>query len=481
MPDLHSMSRLSLIGLLLLLQTGCSTASLRNLFSWNRRGDYHTLEELEKQSGKKTREPTKTASWNPLRRDSVTAAKPAEKPLADSSGDADPAASKHVGADSVGVAAADPFLKHDAAQPDRTRSTIRRVSAEISSPNVAEVAEPLIVGKPKTAAVGKPSEKPASSSLEARKLAELDALLEGRELASARRLSSEAAVTVGQAVESAKRTRETAEMRARDTVAAAERSVSVARQSAMNTMVQSSVDDAAEDRAEPLIRKRANHSAVATDSPETSEELSADTMIAEATEVDDDAEGTSVAAAEELFGSLRPASGKSAKKPPVKTTEFSWKSSAGPGDGDGNAASANPLKLAGMERELRTTDTFVSPEFDDQPVSDVKHHAPTSGNIIGDFGSSMAGPIDRVPAPLQSPRTVPKQTVDETSAAAEETNIEGSADLPDTSVGMGRTDLLLGLSARSWGLAVAGGIVIALLFLPARRRGALRQTAVGHA
>ncbi|MGV2334150.1 MAG UNVERIFIED_CONTAM: hypothetical protein LVR18_08535 [Planctomycetaceae bacterium] len=42
MPDFHSMSRLSLIGLLL-LQAGCSTTSLRNLFSWNRGGDYHTL------------------------------------------------------------------------------------------------------------------------------------------------------------------------------------------------------------------------------------------------------------------------------------------------------------------------------------------------------------------------------------------------------------------------------------------------------
>ncbi|MGV2334149.1 MAG UNVERIFIED_CONTAM: hypothetical protein LVR18_08530 [Planctomycetaceae bacterium] len=150
--------------------------------------------------------------------------------MADSAGDADQTSGKQAAANTVATVSGDPFLKDDAAQPDRKRSEIRRVSAEISQPEPAEAAEPLITGTVAKAATGKLSESSAKSSLEARKLAELDALLEGRELAGARRLNSEAVVKAGQVSESAKRVREVAQTRVRDTVVAAERTVAVARQ-----------------------------------------------------------------------------------------------------------------------------------------------------------------------------------------------------------------------------------------------------------
>ena len=469
MPDFHSMSRLSLIGLLLLLQAGCSTTSLRNLFSWNRRGDYHTLEELEKQSGKKAKEPTKTASWNPLKRNTEAATKPAEAPVADSAGAADQTSGKQAAANAVATVSGDPFLKDDAAQPDRKRSEIRRVSAEISQPEPAEAAEPLITGRVAKAASGKPSENLAKTSLEARKLAELDALLEGRELAGARRLSSEAVVKAGQVGESAKRVREVAQTRVRDTVAAAERTVAAAQQSALDadSAIQDSTEDESDDRAEPLIRNRASQSAAM--------------ITVEEAEVDDIVEHTSVAAAEELFGSLRPAAGKSAEKRPAKASEFSWKMSTVPKHRDGNSFSGNPLKLAGMERELSSDNATVSPEFDDQPVPDVKDHEPTAGETVENTESVVTGSFDSAAVSVQMSRAAPKRIVDETGATADETDMESSEESPAPSAGMGRTDLLLGLSARSWGLAIAGAVVIALLFLPVRRRDALRQTAVGHA
>lgn len=469
MPDFHSMSRLSLIGLLLLLQAGCSTTSLRNLFSWNRRGDYHTLEELEKQSGKKAKEPTKTAAWNPLKRNTEAATKPAEAPVADSVGDADQTSGKQAAANAVATVLGDPFLKDDAAQPDRKRSEIRRVSAEISQPEPAEAAEPLISGTVAKAATGKPSENSAKSSLEARKLAELDALLEGRELAGARRLNSEAVVKAGQVGESAKRIREVAQTRVRDTVAVAERTVAVAHQSALDadSAIQDSSEDESDDRAEPLIRNRASQSAAM--------------ITVEEAEVDDIVEHTSVAAAEELFGSLRPAAGKSAEKRPAKASEFSWKMSTVPKHRDGNSFSGNPLKLAGMERELSSDNATVSPEFDDQPVPDVKDHEPTAGETVENTESVVTGSFDSAAVSVQMSRAAPKRIVDETGATADETDMESSEESPAPSAGMGRTDLLLGLSARSWGLAIAGAVVIALLFLPVRRRDALRQTAVGHA
>lgn len=469
MPDSHSMSRLSLIGLLLLLQAGCSTTSLRNLFSWNRRGDYHTLEELEKQSGKKTKEPAKTASWNPLGRNTEAAVKSAESPLADSSGDADQTSGKRVPANTIATVSGDPFLIDDASQPERTRSTIRRASAEISSADPTEAAEPLIVAQAARAATGKPSERSGKSSLEAKELAELDALLEGRELAGARRLSSEATVKAGQVVESVRRTRETAETRARDTVASAERTVAVARQTALDAgrVIQDSPDEEIEDRAEPLIRNRLNQSAALT--------------TAEEAEADDLAEHTSVAAAEELFGSLRPASVKSEEKRPSKSAEFSWKSSAAPGQRDAGSSTFNPLKFVGMERELSTANPTVCPEFDDQPVSAVNQRAATADDTVGNTESFMAGPFEGTAASLQTSQADPRQMPDVSSAAADETGGGGSEESRGTSPGMGRTDLLLGLSARSWGLAIAGTVVIALLFLPAKRREALRQTVVGHA
>lgn len=61
----------------LLSQCGCSASSFRNLFAKNNRSDLHTLEELDAKNSSKAAEnaaaakpaDTKTASWNPFKRD----------------------------------------------------------------------------------------------------------------------------------------------------------------------------------------------------------------------------------------------------------------------------------------------------------------------------------------------------------------------------------------------------------------------------
>ncbi|MEY3457700.1 MAG: hypothetical protein RL215_857, partial [Planctomycetota bacterium] len=217
MSNRMSLVRLSFLGLLLLLHTGCSTHTLRNLFSWNRKGEPQTVAELD--AGKSKADPAtqsksesmKMASWNPFRRggaeagvaeasksasESSVAGSERQSPLLRNpfSNDANPGD--------------DPFLKDESARerqsgsardqdaestPSRTAKgserPIRRTAAAVAGVDEQpEMAEPLIASRP-----SRSTEQPPRSALEAQKLAELDALLDGRELAGARQAGRDAA------------------------------------------------------------------------------------------------------------------------------------------------------------------------------------------------------------------------------------------------------------------------------------------------
>ena len=484
--------QLLLLGLTLLALTGCSTSSMRNLFSWNRRSEYHTLEELDKQSGRKNAPPAKTASWNPLKR---TSSAPA---VADGTSSAPSAAKQEVasaspfagGLDRVDQASAkDPFLTDEAiADASKTRS-IQRTSAVISSDDditdsqatkatepseVAEMAEVLIVpGRNRSAAKTTTNDRTASpkttaekavpSSFEAQKLAELDALLEGRELAGARRAGKAASVKAGQAEEALKRAKAAAATRARKATDMAEQSAENTRKVIEESFVAEL--DALEDRAEPLIRNRP--------------ELVEDTEI------------TAVAAAEALFGSQDTATQPSASTPVEESPKFGWKSAASKSPSPTAASATPPFRLAGMQREAANdrpedaaqqylAESQPTPEFDAQPVSDAIQHAPTSGPPVRD-GSRNTSVLVAAPAPAQSPRPAQQRPVAEVSEAGEETETAESADSSTAVAEVGRAGLLFGLSGRTWCLAAAGGFVLALLFLPTRRRVLLGQTVAGQA
>ncbi|MFM7055357.1 MAG: hypothetical protein ACKO2P_00395 [Planctomycetota bacterium] len=517
MFDSRPLPRLSLIGLLLLLQAGCTTSSLRNLFSWNRRSEFHTLEELESQSGKKSAEPAKTASWNPFGRSAATPADSTPGSSAPSPEKQPPQPGSPVAEAADQKSAADPFLQDEALSSKSTRSRIQRTAAVISTPedsevtettNPGDVAEALIVAggkaqKPKQT----PPQKSAPSSLEARKLAELDALLEGRELAAARRVGSEASVKVNQTEETLRRTRATASSRARKAADTLDQSAVTARKTLEDTLAfddspadehalaDETVDDSS-DRAEPLIRNPPALPAVAASRqrpPAAQDAVSGDSDDERPLDNPEMAEATSVADADALFGSLQSSARQGVRATDPETSHFSWKSSATTTSRHSAAASGPPLRLAGMHRETPAGDTedgrdqtpvesTSSPDFDEQPISEGTHHAPTSGNTFKDAGSRAAGAFNPAPAPVHSAHSIAQASAAVAGEGSEEeTAVADSADSFAARAEVSRAGLLAGLSARTWGLVAAGGIVVCLLFLPAKRRVLLRPTATGHA
>lgn len=477
--------QLLLLGLMLLTLVGCSTSSMRNLFSWNRRSKYHTLEELDKQSGRKNEQPPKTASWNPLKRASSAPAV-ADGPSSAPSAEKQKMTAASPFAGGVDQASAkDPFLKDEAIAHASGPRSIQRTSAVISSDDdtvesqatepaePAEVAEALIVtarnrsaNKTTTnhsaASPKRTSEKPVPSSVEAQKLAELDALLEGRELAGARRAGKAASVKAGQAEEALKRASAAAATHARKATEMAEQTAEITR----NVVEESFVAefDALEDRAEPLIRNRPD--------------------LVEDTEI------TAVAAAEALFGNQDAEPQPSVSTHVEESPKFGWKSAASNRPSPTVASATPPFRLAGMQREATSdrpeqsdqqhvTDSRPIPDFDAQPVSDSVQHAPTSGSDFRD-GSRNTSVLFAAPAPAHSPRPAQQRPVAEVNEAGEEIEDTRSADSSTAAVG-GRAGRMFGLSGRTWCLAAAGGIVLVLLFLPTRRRVLLRQTVAGHA
>ena len=504
--------QLLLPGLMLLPLAGCSTSSMRNLFSWNRRSEYHTLEELEKQSGRKNAEPSKTASWNPLKRTASTTAvahgtppaQSAEKQIASSAGTA---------SSGVDMASAkDPFLRDEAIADASKPRLIQRTSAVISSDDdpaepqstnaagPAEVAEVLIApGRNRTAAkkatndntaaAKASSEKPVPTTFEAQKLAELDALLEGRELAGARRAGKEASVKAGQAEEALKRAKAAATTRARKATDMAERTAEISRK-VVEESFQAEVD-AQDDRAEPLIQNRPELSASALHSGEPADDHEEPTPDGANPERVEDTELTAVAAAEALFGSQDTTPQTPASTHTEEPRKLRWKSAAADRRNSAAAPAAPPFRLAGMQREAtadhpedgsseQVAESQPTPDFDAQPNSDAVQHAPTSGTPVRD-GFRSTGAIVAASTPEQSPRQVQERPAVEMSEPGEETKIAESADSPTTVAEVGRAGLLPGLSGRTWCLAAAGGIILALLFFPTRRRVLPRQTVAGHA
>ena len=106
----------------------------------------------------------------------------------------------------------------------------------------------------------------------------------------------------------------------------------------------------------------------------------------------------------------------------------------------------------------------------------LRHQAPPVRD-----GSRNTSVLVAAPAPAQSPRPAQQRPVAEVSEAGEETETAESADSSTAVAEVGRAGLLFGLSGRTWCLAAAGGFVLALLFLPTRRRVLLRQTVAGQA
>jgi hypothetical protein len=510
------LSTLSLIGLLLILQAGCTTSSMRNLFSWNRKSEYHTLEELQKQSGRKSPEPAKTASSNPLTGGESAAGESAMPPLASS--EKKQTRSGNSIADSGDQrSAADPFLKEETLTAASNPRTIQRTAAVISEPEPSEttgtvrnadVAEALIATGGK-AEKQKPvaAKKPVPSSLEARKLAELDALLEGRELAGARRVGTEASVKVSQTREALKRTRETAASHARTAADVADQTKTTARKIVEDSLAFESLSGAeadtdpaeyadSSDVAEPLIQHRSGRAAI-TDARRkpaaSSQDPLSDTEDAWPAEDAEITESTSVADAESLFGALHTSASRDSRSNAPETSHFNWKSSTASDSGSPAASPGLPLRLAGLHRETAAGDVKMSrnqipidspssPDFDEQPFSEKTHHAPTSGNTLRDAGSRAAGALTPAPAPVPSHRLKQHSLAPLTDeGAAKKSETTDSADSAGASAEVRRVALLSGLSARTWGLAAAGGIVLSLLFLPTKRRILLRPTAAGQA
>lgn len=470
MPDSLRLPRLFIPGLLLLLlQTGCSTSSLRNLFTFNRSDEYHTLEELEKQSGRKSEEPPKSRSWNPLKRATAAAAGSSREatvtPAETEQAPRETAASGNGARESH---AKDPFLRDEALT----------ATAKTSRPaERSESAEALIAPRSGKAAV-----EPSTSSLEARKLAELDALLEGRELAGARQVSGESAVTASRADTAAKKRRATAAKRPAEASQVAAKTASTDRPVVRKPVASAAArrDADVEERAEPLILERAESSKIA--SGDRMQAVESDAFADDAEELDE-TEPTSVAAAEMLFGGLSKAPVRSAAKASEESGEFSWKASAKSPSAATSAGSGSPLRLAGMQRTVdedeespALSEPELTPEFDEQPGAVAPQVSPVRA-----AGLRRAAAFDDAPEPLQTPLPRQQPTPAAPKAVEPEPEFDGAAASSAEAAEVVRPGLIFGLSTRTWGLAVAGGIVLGLLFLPGRRRNPWRQAVTGHA
>lgn len=472
MPDSLRLPRLFIPGLLLLLlQTGCSTSSLRNLFTFNRSDEYHTLEELEKQSGRKSEEPPKSPSWNPLKRATAAAAGSSREATVTSAvTEQAPRETAATGNGARESHAKDPFLRDEALT----------ATAKTSRPaERSESAEALIAPRSGKAAV-----EPSTSSLEARKLAELDALLEGRELAGARQVSGESAVTASRADTAAKKRRATAAKRPAEASQVAAKTASTERPVVRKPVASAAArrDADVEERAEPLILERAESSKIA--SGDRMQPVESDAFADDSEELDE-TEPTSVAAAEMLFGGLSKTPVRSAAKASDESGEFSWKASAKSPSAATSAGSGSPLRLAGMQRTVdededeespALSELELTPEFDEQPGAVAPQVSPVRA-----AGLRRTAAFDDAPEPLQTP--LPRQQTNPAApkAVEPEPEFDGAAAPSAEAAEVVRPGLIFGLSTRTWGLAVAGGIVLALLFLPGRRRNPWRQTVTGHA
>jgi hypothetical protein len=509
-----SLVRLSFLGLLLLAQTGCSTHSLRNLFTWNRKGDPQTVAELDARksetdaAGRSKSEPVKTASWNPFRRgeaepQAAGASRPDVLKAADDTSIAasekqspllrNPFSGEETSCD-------DPFLQDESARErqsglirdDEAESSsgttaksserpIRRTAGAVaSSTDKAEMAEPLIATKS-----SRSTEQPPRSALEAQKLAELDALLDGRELAGARQAGRDAAAKSSRTAKAAESSAADAIRKARETAESRKQAAQAASRDLQKSLADAELvfeeastppkaartQAASTDRAEPLILRRpqTKRAVAKTDAADAAEDD-------EPTQTESD-EDTGVASAETLFGDT-------ASKPPVRSgpADFGWKSSE-----SSPSTPAGKLRLAGLQRESAADEdeqipTLApaenSPIFDEPQLTDPLQHAPTPGNRIRENAFQPADPFIAAPAPQQTvqPAPVPAEPQDR----ADESDFgspKGSVAAPPTTGGSGG---LSGLSIRTWCLAAGGAVVLGLLFLPGRRRTAIHQTTVGQ-
>lgn len=511
MSNRMSLVRLSFLGLLLLLHTGCSTHTLRNLFSWNRKGEPQTVAELDAGKSKadaatqSKSESMKMASWNPFRRggaeagvaeasksasESSVAGSERQSPLLRNpfSNDANPGD--------------DPFLKDESARerqsgsardqdaestPSRTAKgserPIRRTAAAVAGVDEQpEMAEPLIASRP-----SRSTEQPPRSALEAQKLAELDALLDGRELAGARQAGRDAAAKASRTARTAESSAADAIRKARETAESRKQAAQAASRDLQKSLADAELvfeepsappkaaraQAASTDRAEPLILRR----------PQTKRAVAK----TDATDAADDDEPTpsesdeepAVASAETLFG-------ETASKSPVRKSaaDFGWKSSE-----PSRSTPTGKLRLAGLQRESSAEEDEDeqiptlsggenSPIFDEPQFTSPLQHTLTPGSRTSEHTFQSADPFIATPVPQPSvqPAPVPAEPQDQVDES-EFDGPESSVVAPPASGGSGG---LSGLSIRTWCLAAVGVIVLGLLFLPVRRRTAVRQTTIGQ-
>ena len=553
MSNIRCFFRLLFVGLLLLAETGCSTTSLKNLFVWNRKSDFHTIEELESKEKKvaeadaDSSRPVKGASWNPFNRDDSAAADNAEsrrdsKVAASdkqSSGFRMPFGGEESSTD-------DPFL-HDESVRDRAKSgsgknvqgdekqdddsssrtarsterPIRRTAADrADSLAETETAERLIPERSARSAGRSPR-----SELEEQKLAELDALLEGRELADARQTGRTAAATAARNAAAVKRNSELIAQQTRETAVEKKQAAESAARELQKSLADAElVFDEAEqpravssrkgrvsERAEPLILRRPQAKRAIADQSATEE--SAEEAVAEAKSEDsenhDIESDTAVAAAETLFGDLQPGrqfSTRDSRNTPAAEAhtndrKFGWKSSepaatvSGREPKSGRAGAQGiqgPLRLAELQQEigdenvdpLPTLDPLENtPDFDESPVSAPPRPAPTPGNRVRNNAVPSADPFIVPAAPRQKAGSInlPAESREADPVVEREEDLRdaeaGAIAAPAPGAGGG---WMPPLSVRTWALAAAGIAVLALLFLPQRRRMSSHQTTVSQ-
>lgn len=469
-------SRLSLIGLLLLVQTGCSTTSVRNLFSWHRQGAYHSPEDLQKQSktgqeqalagaGPESPDPDQPAS-STAENTTVAAATEKKQLLF---------GSPFTGSETA-PSDADPFLKEDSATPPEQLLSSASVPAELPSRAIRRTAAAVLSTPPQespdslTAEISELAEQESAAELEARKLAELDALLEGRELAGARQLGREASVRSSQLATAAKRVRSTAASRAVEEVEEVERTGRAALQARREipellreeapVLAESTVDDELAERLIPVENIRGSLDAVLEPEP-------ADLM--------DEAEPTHVVEAEELFGELQSPAPTTPAEAADDSIGFRWKTNNISAPKANTSLTRSPMLQTGMQQE-----SFKDPLFDEQPVSDAAQLAPTSGFQARDVGFAEAGAATMAPVTLHSLQPEHDGRIPSIAEVEAEAESGDVAEMLSASAELIRPRLIWGLSAWTWGLITSGILVLVLLFIPVRRKHPLQQTAAAH-
>lgn len=558
MTNTRYLGRFLLLSLFLLGETGCTTRSLRNLFVLNRKSDLHTVEERDSaqkktvDSSEESSEPVKNASWNPFKRGGSDsgAADPSEKRGAIAASEK-PTAGFRLPFGGEDISNEDPFLQDESARdlrespvtqerqgdedqnevapsgtPDSSERPIRRTAAGRSeSIASSDSADKAIVERPFRTTV-----RPARSELEEQRLAELDALLEGRELAAVREtgrsavasasktsaaLKSRSELAAKQAREAATEKKQSAELAAREiqgSLADAEGVLGEVR--AAKTSSRSVVR--AQERAEPLILRRPQAKRAVAGNSELDEAVEESTADESSEVLDSD---TAVAAAEILFGDLQPkrkVTVREDQNSPATAArnndrEFGWKSSE-PAAGhsgkvptlarSGNQGNMGPLRLAGLQQEFvreeekeegeaedslptiaPIEDTESTPEFDEMPASAPIQHAPTPRNRARSNAYPSADPFME-PTAAEEPANSPIISADVWDKEYDEAEREevGHPDSGTVSAPVSVTngDWMPPLSARTWVLAVGGLALLAMLFIPSRRRGAGPQTTVSQ-